>query len=267
LNPAVSLALAIFRPHDFPWYKTFYYILFQLLGAIGAGAVVYGIWSPWITRFEEHHNITRGEPGSHLSAAMFGEYFPNPGISDDPELVSPVAAFLVEALGTFILCSVIFTLTDKKNSNFYTNPGLQALVPFYIGVTVAVLISVFAPVTQAGWNPARDFGPRVVAALAGWGQEAIPGPRAGFWVYILGPMVGGPLGGAFYHFVLGFKFRMEEEKIKKKERELEEAGGCDEATCESCGGTTKKECQKVAKFNICVNDGDDELLEKLIKRH
>jgi glycerol uptake facilitator-like aquaporin len=65
-----------------------------------------------------------------------------------------------------------------------------------------VLISLFAPITQAGWNPARDFGPRVVAFLAGWGDIAIPGPRNGFWVYIVGPLVGGPIGAAVYDLAL-----------------------------------------------------------------
>ena len=46
------------------------------------------------------------------------------------------------------------------------------MVPFFIGFSVAVLISLFAPLTQAGFNPARDFGPRLVAAAAGWGSVA-----------------------------------------------------------------------------------------------
>ncbi len=53
---------------------------------------------------------------------------------------------------------------------------------YLIGLTVAMLISVLAPLTQAGLNPARDFGPRLVALWAGWDSVAIPGPRNGFWV-------------------------------------------------------------------------------------
>jgi glycerol uptake facilitator-like aquaporin len=67
----------------------------------------------------------------------------------------------------------------------------------------AVLISIFAPITQAGWNPARDFGPRLVALLAGFGPIAIPGPQGGFWVYLLGPLLGGPLGGYLYERLIG----------------------------------------------------------------
>ena len=76
------------------------------------------------------------------------------------------------------------------------------MAPFFIGFTVAALISLFAPITQAGWNPARDFGPRIVAALAGWGEIAIPGPEGGFWVYILGPLVGAPIGALIYKLVI-----------------------------------------------------------------
>lgn len=67
---------------------------------------------------------------------------------------------------------------------------------------MAVLISLYAPLNQAGFNPARDFGPRIVAAFAGWGEVAIPGPQGGFWTYILGPLFGAPIGGAVYDFVI-----------------------------------------------------------------
>jgi glycerol uptake facilitator-like aquaporin len=76
-------------------------------------------------------------------------------------------------------------------------------VPFFVGFTVAVLIALFAPITQAGWNPARDFGPRLVALLAGYGSIAIPGPQAGFWIYIVGPLIGGPIGGTVYERCIG----------------------------------------------------------------
>ncbi len=89
---------------------------------------------------------------------------------------------------------VIFALTNPDNA---AAPE-PTLVPIIVGATVAVLIAVFAPITQAGWNPARDLGPRLVALRAGYGPIAIPGPHGGFWIYIAGPLIGGPLGGLLY---------------------------------------------------------------------
>ena len=67
-------------------------------------------------------------------------------------------------------------------------------MPLAIGAAVGALLALYAPITQAGWNPARDFGPRLVAACSGWRHVAIPGPRNGFWIYIVGPLIGGPIG-------------------------------------------------------------------------
>jgi glycerol uptake facilitator protein len=69
----------------------------------------------------------------------------------------------------------------------------------FIGLDVAILISVLAPLTQACFNPARDFGPRLFAFFAGWGAIAIPGRGTGFLtVYILAPLIGAILGGGLY---------------------------------------------------------------------
>jgi glycerol uptake facilitator protein len=67
-------------------------------------------------------------------------------------------------------------------------------------LTVAILISVIAPLTQACFNPARDFGPRLFASLAGWGRIAIPGPNGVhlLTVYLLAPVAGAVVGGGFY---------------------------------------------------------------------
>lgn len=201
LNPAVSLSFALLRRHDFPMTRLLPYIGAQLVGAVLAGATVAALFWPFLLRFEAVKGLVRGEPGSELSAMVFGEYFPNPAMFGTDvaahSLVSPTQAVLLEGFGTAILVFVIFALTDKENASA---PPAR-LVPFFIGFTVAVLISLFAPITQAGWNPARDFGPRIVAFFLGWGTIAIPGPEGGFWVYIVGPLVGGPLGGLAWQLV------------------------------------------------------------------
>src|SRR3972149_724695 len=104
-----------------------------------------------------------------------------------------------EALGPGLLACFVFALTDRANS---TRPASN-LSGAFIGISVAIIIAILAPLTQAGLNPARDFGPRLVSYLFGWGEVAIPGPRGGFFtVYILAPLLrapagagGGPWGG------------------------------------------------------------------------
>jgi glycerol uptake facilitator protein len=169
---------------------------------LGSATVAALFW-PFLLRFEATKGIVRGTPGSELSAMVFGEYFPNPAMFGTDEaaraLVSPWQAACVEGFGTAVLVLVIFALTAPKNRDV---PSAN-LVPFFIGFTVAVLISLFAPITQAGWNPARDLGPRILAYWLGWGTIAIPGPAGGFWAYIVGPLIGGPLGGLAWQALAG----------------------------------------------------------------
>ena len=202
INPAVSLAFAIFRPREFPIRMLLPYWGAQILGGVLAGLTTLLLYGSFIRRFEAQQGLERGEPGSQLSAMVFGQYFPDPGSVGTGEaalsLVSPISAAAVEAIGTGIMVLVIFALVDRRNT------GLPAkyLAPVLIGLTVALLIGILAPLTQGGWNPARDFGPRLVSFFAGWGEIAIPGPSGGFWAYIVGPLVGGPLGAAVYEFLL-----------------------------------------------------------------
>lgn len=202
LNPAVSLAFALLRRGEFPAFRLLPYWGSQLAGGVLGGLVILWVFGPFITRFEVENRIVRGEAGSERSAMVFGEYFPNPALYGTGEaawaLVSPVGAALVEGFGTAVLVFMIFALVDTRNR---FRPA-RYLAPFFIGFTVAALISLFAPVTQAGWNPARDFGPRLVSFFAGWGEVAIPGPRWGFWAYIVGPLVGGPLGALAYDLLV-----------------------------------------------------------------
>ena len=105
------------------------------------------------------------------------------------------SAFFAEALGTAILSFVIFSVTSPQNDDI---PPKMA--PLLIGGTVASLITVIAPLTQAGFNPARDFGPRLVTFLAGWGGEVA---FKGWWVYILAPIFGAVFGGSLSKLVTG----------------------------------------------------------------
>jgi glycerol uptake facilitator protein len=181
LNPAVSLAFAVCRPRAFPRARLGPYWLAQLAGAVLAGATVAAAFWPFLVKFEAEKHLVRGQPGSELAAMVFGEYFPNPALFGTDvaaqALVSLPVATLVEGFGTAVLVFVIFALTDPDNA---AAPGTD-LAPFFVGFTVAVLISLFAPITQAGWNPARDLGPRLVALALGGGRSRSRGPAGASW--------------------------------------------------------------------------------------
>jgi glycerol uptake facilitator protein len=197
LNPAVSLGMVLagrMQPRLLmPYWAS------QLLGGIFAGAIVLLFFHTSMNGFEVAHSIVRGSPESVRTAMIFGEYFPNPSIAKHWFEVSTSTAMLVEGVGTFILVTMIFLLTEGCNVG---RPS-EGSSPIFIGATVATIIAITAPLTQTGINPARDFGPRIIAYLAGWGSTAIPGPKGGFfWVYIAAPLLGGAAAAACFRFVI-----------------------------------------------------------------
>jgi len=200
LNPAVSVAMAVFRGHEFPWRRVGPYVAAQMVGGILASLLLLGMFGATCEHFETQHQLVRGQPGSQLSAMWFGEYFPNPAVygTDATALsqVSVVGGFFGELVGTALLLFFIMALTDKCNK---LAPLETNFHPFLIGFVVACIISIVAPLTQAGLNPMRDFAPRLVSYFAGWGAIALPGPRGcEWWVYIVAPLLGGILGAFVY---------------------------------------------------------------------
>jgi glycerol uptake facilitator protein len=201
LNPAVTCAVAV--AGGFPGRRVLPYIAVQLAGAIAASAVLHGIFAGPLAAFEAALGIVRGAAGSEASAMIFGEYFPNPGgkpLTDAGRtLVSPLAAFGIETVGTAMLVLVIFAVSDERNG---ARP--RELKAVTIGLTVTLLISVLAPLTQACFNPARDLGPRLwSAAFGGWGLWPFQVNGWGWLtVYVLAPLLGGQVGGRIYRVFL-----------------------------------------------------------------
>ena len=200
INPAITVVAAVYD--KFPLQRVVPYWVAQVAGAATASIVLYGMFSEAIIEFERLHGLLRGGPGSELSAMMFGEYFPNPAVFGSAEdawrIITPQSAFIAEMVGTAMLAFLVATVTHDRN----TSKPPSAMGAVIIGLGVAAIISVVAPLTQAGLNPARDFGPRLVAYFLGWGEIAIPGPRNGFFtVYIVAPIVGALIGGGIYRLI------------------------------------------------------------------
>jgi aquaporin Z len=97
--------------------------------------------------------------------------------------VSLGTAVLIEAILTFALVTSVFgTAID---------PRAPKIGGFGIGLTLLVDILVGGPLTGASANPARTFGPGLVAGF--WENH---------WVYWVGPLLGGGLAGFVYEYFI-----------------------------------------------------------------
>jgi MIP family channel proteins len=152
LNPAVSIALMVtgkITPRE-----AAAFIISQLAGAVAAAAIC---------------------------SALFSELIVKNGTPALPASTSVAAGIVIEAILTFFLVFVIFgTGVDSRGRGGTT--GLA------IGFTVTLDILFGGPLTGAAMNPARTFGPALIANF--WQHH---------YVYWIGPIAGGILAGVVYN--------------------------------------------------------------------
>lgn len=150
-NPAVTVAFALTR--HFPWREVPAYVLGQLVGAI-AGALTL--------------RLLFG------NVASLGATVPRG---------SAVQSFMLEILLTAVLMFVIISVaTDTR--------AVGQLAAIAIGATVALDALWGGPISGASMNPARSFGPALIAGI--WQDQ---------WVYWLGPLLGAIAGAFLYQFL------------------------------------------------------------------
>src|SRR5919198_1325505 len=185
----VAMALAVKR--DFPWAKVLPYVVAQVIGAFVGAALVYLVYHDAISSFEAAKHISRGTLGGAAdSTPTFSIFATFPAPYFHARMIWP---FIDQIVGTAFLVMFVFALTDRLN----LPPGVN-LAPLLIGLAVAAIGMSFGANAGYAINPARDFGPRMVAWLAGWGRVALPGIHNYVWVPIVGPLVGGMIGAVVY---------------------------------------------------------------------
>jgi len=184
LNPAVSLAFAVVRPTEFHIGLVIPYAFSQTMGAFFAAALNYYLFSAAILEFEAANNSSRGENG-HTFGGAFGCYW-------SEYMATTTQAVVSEVTGTAMLTFVVFSITHP------TNNVPASLIPALVGVAIGSIIAIIGSLSGGGINPARDIGPRIFTSLAGWGMYGFEG----WWVYTLGPFIGGPLGAMIADGVL-----------------------------------------------------------------
>lgn len=178
LNPAVTLALAVFR--GFPWRKVLPYCLAQTAGAFTGAALVFLNYRP---------AFAKADPLLERTAGVFTTFPAFPAW--------PGAGLVDQILGTALLVLLVFAVTDPRNQ-----PAGANLTPLIIGLIVVAIGLSFGSLHGYAINPARDFGPRLFTVLAGFRNNGLTDGSGVWWVPIVGPLLGGLSGAAIYQWAI-----------------------------------------------------------------
>ncbi|KAI6239493.1 Major intrinsic protein domain containing protein [Aphelenchoides fujianensis] len=184
MNPAVSFTMVTLGLLSVPHF--FGYVLVQTLGAFLGVAVSYLVYQDQILTFTHGAKLITG---SNATAGLFCSF---------PEAhVSNLSAFVDQIVGTFILLFFIAMVVDPRNRI----PSF--LHPLFFGFILIVIGNSYGMNLGYPINPARDFGPRVFAFVIGYGLEVFTYHGYYFWIPIIAPMIGGPLGAWTYIALIG----------------------------------------------------------------
>lgn len=158
-NPAVTVGLLVGRKIGLT--DAIAYIVGQLIGTTLAGLFLL------LT-----YNVMGGSVLDAANATNLG----TPRIG--PEMGIWGAVLLEGGMTLFLMLVVYGTAVDGRG------PKLSGIA---IGLIVASCILLAGPLTGASLNPARNFGPTLVSMF--WDN---------WWVYWVGPIIGGAIGGLLY---------------------------------------------------------------------
>ena len=198
LNPAVTLAFAVRR--KFPWRKVAPYWIAQVVGAFVGAAIVYMVYESAINAYNLAAHTPKGSGRALASYSIFAT-FPAPYFHG-----STVGPLIDQIVGTAFLVMFVVAVIDARNTAVGSNLG-----PLVIGFIVAAIGISYGANAGYAINPARDFGPRLFAWIAGWGRVALPGSYNAvgshfsnyFWIPIVGPLIGGVIGVVIYDLFIG----------------------------------------------------------------
>lgn len=169
-NPAITIGLVAggrFEPS-----KAVGYVIAQLVGAVVAATVIFGIASG-----QDGFSIDGSEAGAFASNG-YGDFSPGGyGLG---------AAFLAEVVLTAIFLAVIMGVTSKK-----ATPAMGGLT---IGLALTLIHLISIPVTNTSVNPARSTSQAIFA-----GTDQL----AQLWLFWVAPILGGVLGALLHRFVVG----------------------------------------------------------------
>jgi len=189
LNPAVTVSLAVHR--GFAWSKVGPYIAAQMAGAFVASAVVYLTYMEALNQFD---GGVRQVAGAQGTAGIWATY-PQAFLTVFP------GGFIDQFVGTGILMLVILAVSDARNT-----PPVSGMAPVIVGLLVVAIGMAFGFNAGYAINPARDLGPRLFTAVAGWGSDVFRVGNGWWWVPVIAPVAGAVCAGWVYDGFIGHRF-------------------------------------------------------------
>ncbi|XP_048256789.1 aquaporin-9-like [Haliotis rufescens] len=196
LNPAVTMALCL--RGVIPWYKWPFYTMANLGGSFLAAAVQYLLYFDALNNYD---GGLRSTTGPTATAGIFATY-PQP-------YVSTASCFFDQVFGTFILLGCVLAITDRRNM-----APSDGFLPVALGSIMLGMGTCFALNCGYAINPARDLGPRLFTAIAGWGSDPFTFRDYNwFWVPVAGPMVGAVLAWLVYTMFIELHWPDEEKNF------------------------------------------------------
>ncbi|KAK0137223.1 Aquaporin-3 [Merluccius polli] len=210
LNPAVTFALCFLGRE--PWKKFATYFIFQTLGAFLGAGIIFGMY------FDALQDYGQGAlfvDGNNATAGIFATY--------PSKHLTLLNGFFDQVIGTAALIVCILAIVDPHN-----NPIPRGLEAFTVGFVVLVIGLSMGFNSGYAVNPARDLGPRLFTAMAGWGGEVFTVKGYWFLVPLFAPFLGAVVGAAVYQLMVGYN--VEGEARNKKRREEEESLKCTDIT-------------------------------------
>ncbi|KAF7651431.1 hypothetical protein LDENG_00111280 [Lucifuga dentata] len=202
LNPAVTFALCLLGRER--WRKFPVYFAFQTLGAFLGAAIIFGMYYDALWDLPGSFNMTEESSTEGIFATYPGKH------------LTLVNGFFDQIIGTAALIVCILAIVDP-----YNNPIPQGLEAFTVGFVVLVIGLSMGFNSGYAVNPARDLGPRIFTAIAGWGSEVFTARNCWFLVPIFAPFLGTIIGVAIYQLMVGFHVEGEVRDPMSREQENE----------------------------------------------
>ncbi|XP_030209599.1 aquaporin-3 isoform X2 [Gadus morhua] len=201
LNPTVTFALCLLG--RVPWRKFPVYFLFQTLGAFLGAGIIFGMYSDALWAYGQG---TLSVEGTNATAGIFATY-PSPHLS-------LLNGFFDQVIGTAALIVCILAIVDPHNTS--VPAGLEA---FTVGLVVLVIGLSMGFNSGYAVNPARDLGPRLFTALAGWGSGVFTVKCYWFFVPLFAPFLGAVVGVVIYQLMVGYNVEGEARIQGRREEE------------------------------------------------